>query len=233
MGRIEPSTCKILSQQRAVYKQDHWNALSPPVESSTHIHGVITEFTSPSQAYSWNSSLFQIPGHRRYLSQAPVAFQIALRAWLSPHWALHQVCTLQNDRKFGWWGSPMNISGHIFILSLLCSLSVLLVLTACFFTYSSTQSLSSILLHVNPTCPIPASIQPYKVANQQRVLGYDAVDQLSRVVVPWTHTSGSLAHQSFIPPHIHAHLCIEVGMLSRTCSMAPTIASVSLYTSAL
>ena len=81
--------------------------------------------------------------------------------------------------------------------------------------------------------PVPASVRPCKVANQQRVLGYDAVDRPSRVVVPRTRTSGSLARQSFIPPRIHAHLRVEVGVLSRTRSMAAIIASVSLSTSAL
>ena len=112
-------------------------------------------------------------------------------------------------------------SRRIFVPSPSCPLAVLLVLTARFFTYSSTRSLCSILYSMwLLLAPVPASLRLYKLASHQSPprpalhratkavslasdFGHNAVDQPSGIAVPRTYTSSSLPHQSFISRHIH------------------------------
>ncbi len=116
---------------------------------------------------------------------------------------------------------PTNFSRHVFVPRPSRSFAVLLVLTAHVFTYRSSHSPTPIQYFIPLlVISIPASLRLFKHTSQQRVLcvlshttantvssendiDHGAVDQPSGVVAARTHTSLSLAHQSFIAWRIH------------------------------
>ena len=129
--------------------------------------------------------------------------------------------------------SPSCCSCSLLISSLTTQLGLSLSSsTSCRSCLPLYTSLPTVIQTHQPTrSPLPPVL--HRAANSVYVandFARVAVDRPPRVVVPRNRASWSLARGSFIPPHIYVHLRAEVGLLSRSRFMAPTIASASLPT---
>jgi len=195
-------------------------ASSPPVESSTHTHGLIALHHSSGHV------LFRIPihSHRELATSLPLPTRPSLSGsnyHRGPYTKrilseMTEILDGEADQQIspGADSSPVR-HAH----SLCCSCSLLVS--------SLTAQLGLYVPFCTP-CPsssshtgLPTTVQILQVTKDSSAsclamrreylslindIGHSTVDQPSGAVVPRTQTSSSLAVQSFIAPRIHAHL---------------------------